>query len=286
MADREPETTGRWPDFLVIGAMKAGTTTLFDWLGQADDVGLPSVKEPAHLARATFGRAEQQEYRSLFTTPLLTGEASVRYGWPWEAERVARRIAELPRRPQLLFLAREPEARLRSDYCHGVLRGRERRPFAEAVDDPAEAPVRRSAYSETLTIYRTILGESPFVVRSEDLFGDDPATWNGLVAHLGLSPRVRPRNVRNRTADRPVTTAFGRALLDRPVAARAVRRIGGSTAVLPSPVRKAGRRLLQRDATAEVDALLASADEPLPVDTAAAMRSERERLVDEWGLRW
>ena len=164
VADREPTPIGRWPDFLVIGAMKAGTTTLFDWLGQGDDVALPSVKEPEHLAASTFGPDEQRDYRALFATPLLTGEASVRYGWPWEAERVARRIAELRRRPRLIFVAREPEARLRSDYCHGVLRGRERRLFTEAIADPAAAPVRRSEYSATLATYRAVLGEAPHVM--------------------------------------------------------------------------------------------------------------------------
>ncbi|MEO1063544.1 MAG: hypothetical protein AAFZ07_19175 [Actinomycetota bacterium] len=266
--------------------MKAGTTTLFDWLGQGDDVCLPTVKEPAHLAAPSFGQAEQREYRQLFATDALTGEASVRYGWPDEAPVVARRLLTLPRRPRLLFLAREPEDRLRSDYRHGVLRGRERRPFADAVADPAASVVQRSRYSLTLGTYRRVLGQAPFVVRSEDLFGDDHATWDAVVAHLGLDPRPRPTNARNRTAERPATTALGRAIFDRPVAARAVRRLEGAAGAVPAPVRTIGRRLLQREADDTVDDLLATADAPLPAAPARVLVDERERLADDWGLRW
>jgi hypothetical protein len=31
-------TASALPDFLIVGAMKAGTTTLYRWLGQQDDI--------------------------------------------------------------------------------------------------------------------------------------------------------------------------------------------------------------------------------------------------------
>ena len=34
------------PNFLIIGAAKAGTTSLYDWLRQHPDVFMPRLKEP------------------------------------------------------------------------------------------------------------------------------------------------------------------------------------------------------------------------------------------------
>ena len=38
------------PNFLIIGAAKAGTTSLYDWLRQHPDVFMPALKEPKFFA--------------------------------------------------------------------------------------------------------------------------------------------------------------------------------------------------------------------------------------------
>jgi hypothetical protein len=44
-------TEPRWPDFLIIGAMKCGTTPLFRWLGEQPEIRIPEIKEPHFFSR-------------------------------------------------------------------------------------------------------------------------------------------------------------------------------------------------------------------------------------------
>ena len=50
------------PDFLIIGAAKSGTTSLFRHLGQHEDVMLPDMKEPEYFA---YGTGIKVEYENL-----------------------------------------------------------------------------------------------------------------------------------------------------------------------------------------------------------------------------
>jgi hypothetical protein len=265
--------------------MKAGTTSLFDWLGRGDDVALPPVKEPATLARPRFDASERAAYLALFDTPLVTGEASVRYGWPSDAPRVATRLLDVEPRPRLVFVVRDPVDRLRSDYRHNVLRGRERRPFAAAVADPSEAAVMRSCYSLALAAYESVLGDLPLLVRFEDLVGDDGAAWRAVLDHLGLDPRPRPDTVANRTSDRVATTALGRMAFDGRSDPRATA-IRTVAAITPSSLRSVGRSVGAARRERRIGELSASAGDTLPAATTSALAGERERMRVRYGISW
>ena len=88
---------GRLPDFIVIGAMKAGTTSLSVWLGAHPDVDLPGVKEPNFFSTPEKpGTKGIASYRALFagTRPgFVTGEFSVAYSSPEKAGLAAERIS-------------------------------------------------------------------------------------------------------------------------------------------------------------------------------------------------
>ncbi|MEM9037003.1 MAG: hypothetical protein AAGD18_20575 [Actinomycetota bacterium] len=274
----------RWPDFIILGAMKAGTTSLFDWLGACPEVELPAVKEPATLCAHDLGPDDWSRYLSLFATTAVTGEASVRYGWPSEAARVATRVSAAPRRPALIFVAREPVDRLRSDYRHNVLKGRETRPFARAVADPASAAVQRSQYSATLSTYRGVLGETPLLLRFEDLVGDDGSAWRSVLSHLGLDTRPRPSSNANPTIGRRSTTALGSRSIDGGGAIASLIRTASRRA--PTSMRSAARRLHDRRRGDTIAELLESGAAPLPTATADALDAERQRLRADWELAW
>lgn len=63
---------------------------------------------------------------------LVTGEASASYADPRVAGVVAERMSALVPDVRLVYLVREPVARLRSHYLHEYQRSRERRPLLEA----------------------------------------------------------------------------------------------------------------------------------------------------------
>ena len=76
------------PNFLIIGAAKAGTTSLYDWLRQHPAVFMPRLKEPGFFAydpgRPDLGITitTLEQYAALFegvTIETAVGEASTLY---------------------------------------------------------------------------------------------------------------------------------------------------------------------------------------------------------------
>lgn len=92
------------PDFLIIGAMKSGTTTLYHDLASQPAICMSTIKEPSVLIRLPDARKAAAYYRRLFlptrgrsaeaSTPRRFGEASTLY-------------SQLPRHPGIPARARE-----------------------------------------------------------------------------------------------------------------------------------------------------------------------------------
>ena len=111
--------TGRKPDFIIIGAAKAGTTSLYRYLTRHPQIFMSVPKEPNYFARdERFGRGEDW-YSSLFEKARpnqLCGEASTNYSnWPLYRETVAR-MANLVPDVKLIYLMRHPVDRAYSHY--------------------------------------------------------------------------------------------------------------------------------------------------------------------------
>ena len=131
--------TARWrdlPDFLVIGAQKAGTTALYAYLRWHPAIAGPFWKEVSFFDRH-WSRGEAW-YRGQF--PLrrngrLVGEASPSYVFhPLAPERVYALVPDV----RLVVLLREPGDRAYSQYQHEVALGREPLSFEDALEAEEE----------------------------------------------------------------------------------------------------------------------------------------------------
>lgn len=181
------------PTFLVVGAMKAGTTSLHEQLRSRPDVFLPRLKEieffsePRHWARGL------DWYAALFADgagAAARGEASTGYTkFPRFPEVPARIAATLPD-VRLVYLVRDPVERMRSHYEHNVLQGLERQPI-EVAFGPVGNYAAVSRYATQIERYLDVLPrEQLLVVAAEDL-RDDPASVLGRVLrHIGASDRI------------------------------------------------------------------------------------------------
>lgn len=267
---------GRNPDFVIVGAMKAGTTSLFRWIGAHPGARLPVIKEPHFFSDPARWERGPAWYRSHFagSDGFVTGEASASYTHPAHASLVAERLAAMVPGVRIVYVVRHPVARLVSHYRHEVLRGRERRSFAEAVaSEPSY--VGRSCYWSCIEPFVTAFEpDQVMVVDIEDLqAGSDE--WAGLLGHLGLAIIDRPDEVHNQSTAKARYTGPMRWLWERGLTDRA-----GS---LPPSVRRLGRRLLLR---------AAPADQPGPpdLDPALAGRMWADVLrLEEWrgrGFGW
>ena len=127
------------PDFLIIGAQKSGTNTLYDYFAQHPDVRRSSIHE-VHFFDNNFDRGVGW-YRGHFPhnsgshRRWLTGETSPYYLFHPLAPRRAARVVPGAR---LVALLRNPVDRAYSHYHHTRAKGRERLSFEEALEREAE----------------------------------------------------------------------------------------------------------------------------------------------------
>ena len=124
------------PDFLIVGAQKAGTTALYDYLYRHPAISGPPLEggqllRPAlEPRRALVPRATSRGMRA---PPV--GEASPSYLFhPLAPERVR----SLVPRARLIALLRNPVDRAFSHYQHEVALGREPLAFEQALGREAE----------------------------------------------------------------------------------------------------------------------------------------------------
>jgi hypothetical protein len=126
------------PDFIIIGAQKAGTTSFYEYLKAHPDFRPASVKE-VHYFDLNYTRPVEW-YNSHFAFNWLhrnafTGEASPYYIFhPAVAQRVHAYNPEI----KLIALLRDPVKRAYSQYCMNVARGDETLSFEQALEKEAE----------------------------------------------------------------------------------------------------------------------------------------------------
>jgi hypothetical protein len=134
---------GELPDALIIGAQKAGTTSLFSYLAQHPRVSVSQVKE-VHYFDNAYERGEKwyRRHFDLRRDDEIFIEASPYYLFHPLAP--ARASALLPS-AKLIVLLREPVARAFSHYQHVVDAGFEDLSFEEAI----ASEKRRLGDSET-----------------------------------------------------------------------------------------------------------------------------------------
>ncbi|HUO45507.1 MAG TPA: sulfotransferase, partial [Acidimicrobiia bacterium] len=268
----------RLPDFLIIGAMKAGTTSLYRWLESTGAVVVPSDKEPHFFSREWDRGIDWYASSFAHLAPEHpTGEASVSYTDPQYATAAAERIRNTIPDVKLIFLARNPAHRLRSHYRHELQRNREHRPFAVAVADPDSAYLRCSLYSRALEPYSDLFDPSQLlIVEFEDLVRG--GGFARVLTHLGLEGRPRPPGDYNITEDKRRFTAAARWLFDKGLTAPLSR--------LPGPLRQLGRALGTRSDLTYRSTLAESHTVPLPEDVVRLLVDDVARLESMVGRQF
>jgi hypothetical protein len=202
-----------FPSALIIGAQKAGTTSLFSYLVQHPGV-LPPLSKEIHYFDLNYTRGVTW-YRARFPfSHQLRGGSLTLDASPYYLAHplVPPRAAQLLPRVKLIALLRNPVDRAFSHYQHEVRGGRESLSFAEAIEqeparlageeerlrrDPAYYSYNHRRYSYMLRgLYveqlRAWVGHFPrsqlLVLQSEWLFRDPAAATAAVYDFLGLRP--------------------------------------------------------------------------------------------------
>lgn len=114
------------PDFIIIGAMKAATSTLADQLSQQDDIFITKPKEPSFFAQDAVFAKGWDWYARLFSsanTGDLKGEASTDYTKRPTYPDVINRMRACGVKPKIIYIIRNPLERARSHFLHEVSQG-------------------------------------------------------------------------------------------------------------------------------------------------------------------
>lgn len=186
------------PNLFVIGAAKAGTTSLHYYLDQHPQVQMSAVKEPNFFSgppngnNYPLGRVESlAEYKALFDDRFeVRGEASVGYSNYPRRNGVPAAIRELIEAPKFVYMVRDPVKRILSQYQYRVAMEGERRPIEEALadlEDPYSIYLCPSRYATQLELYlREFPQENVLVVEQLDLLNERRATLARIFEFLGV----------------------------------------------------------------------------------------------------
>lgn len=219
------------PGFILIGAQKSGTSSMFAYLKQHPQIVRPIFKELYYFdrhyhrglnwygcnfpARAAIERRNDRHGR-----PHLTFEATATY--IFDAD-VPKRIASDIETRKFIVLLRNPVDRAISAYWHARRMGRETRSLDEALKidlercgaelafeagrgpepmgpPPRPSYVRRGIYHEAVARWQQEFApEQLLVVQSEAMFADPAAVMKRVFAFLGVPHAERidwePQNV-------------------------------------------------------------------------------------------
>ena len=206
------------PDFLLIGAPKAGTTALHAALAQHPEVFVSDPKEPKfwlcdaapppHWCGPGDKHSQQEwiwrpdEYADLFRAALpeqVRGESTPFYLWSRGAHR---RIAEALPDVRLVAVVRDPIDRAYSNWMHLWSDGLEREPdFEQALSREAErvsagwAPFWRyrelGMYGEQLAhLFTYVDPQRVLVLRYREVVDEPAATFDRVCSFLGITEGI------------------------------------------------------------------------------------------------
>ena len=111
------------PNFLVVGAEKAGTTTLGQLLSEHPEAFMCDPKEPRYFTQ-NWEKGESW-YRDLFKKSegyKAVGEASPAYTWAPESTTAVKKIYALLGPVKFIYIVRHPIERMISHYQHAIFR--------------------------------------------------------------------------------------------------------------------------------------------------------------------
>lgn len=214
-----PDTAVR---FLVIGAMKSGTTSLHSVLAAHPDIRLISEKERPTLTTGTTERERQRWHARLGDRAI--GEVSAAYMQrPHVAINHANVSQHLGMDGRVIAILRHPVSRAVSQWRHLTDLGTESRPISVALTDPPSEENPYLAYSSYWWQLKPWIGalgrQRVLVVRLEDFANDTSRIIHQIEEFLNVShvSAVFPRanQAERRTALRGVIGDLGRSRIYR-----------------------------------------------------------------------
>ena len=224
----------RGPDFVIIGAMKCGTSTLAAQLGAQKGIFMTTPKEPCYFSDDAIYARGPDWYASLFDDAApgdIAGEASTHYTKRPDLPRTVERMAPALPRARLVYMIRDPMARIVSHYIHDWSEGKLSVPITTALDSHP-ALVDYGYYGMQIAPFVDAWGVEAICLTSlERLRANPDAELRRIATHLGhegpvawqkddaaqnvSAARSRKLPLHGLIVDHPMATAIRRAIVPK-----------------------------------------------------------------------
>lgn len=212
-----------FPNFLIIGANKGGTSSFYKYLDQHPEIFMSEIKEPMFFLFNDMTGKEQEadvhqkepdwhnwkpissveEYKQMFVTPpgvKAAGEASTAYlANPVCAERIARFNPAM----KIIAILRNPVSRAFSNYQMYVRLGHEKNSFASVVKEELDGKrghmpqgrhyIQLGYYYDSLAEYYRVFGKQNVKVYLIEELKEKPEwMFRDAFEFLGVDPEFKP----------------------------------------------------------------------------------------------
>lgn len=227
------------PDYIIIGAMKCGTSTLATQLEKQPGLFMTTPKEPNYFSDDDVFAKGPDWYSALFESAAvgdICGEASTHYTKrPTYPDTLPRMAAALPDL-RLVYMIRNPVNRLVSHYIHEWSEARISSDLDAAVDTVPEL-FDYGRYGWQIDPFVQAYGKDAVLLTSlERLTADQDGELTRIARHIGFdgavawntetetqnvsSKRVRKLPMQGLLVDNPLATALRRALVPKALRSR------------------------------------------------------------------
>ena len=182
------------PDFILIGAMKCGTTTFAEQLGAQKGLFLTTPKEPNFFSDDAVFAKGFDWYQKLFAAAApgdICGEASTHYTKrPDYPETLPRLSAQLPD-IRLIYMIRNPVQRLISHYIHAWTEGEVTAPLSHELIERHPSFIDYGLYGWQIAPFVETYGREAILLTSlERMTADPQAELARAARHIGFEGPV------------------------------------------------------------------------------------------------
>lgn len=243
----------RLPDFLIIGAAKSGTTTLYQYLTKHPQIYLSPIKEPQFFAVDEVYAQGMDWYSSLFLEAQpgqVCCEASTDYTklprYPETAARIAKALPNI----KMIYVMRHPVERAYSYYVHLARGEKIQETFAENLQRTSIA-LDASFYMQQIEHYLQFFPRESFLfLLMEDIIYQPEQTLQQVCNFIGIDDSINLFQLHQQE----VTANSGKNYFEDTIRAKItapLRSLPGVEKVkdvIPQPWRDTAYKLLQKSA--------------------------------------
>lgn len=189
-----------WPNLIIIGAMKCGTTSLHHYLNLHPEIQMAKSKELNFFVEEINWTKGVKWYKSHFdSSAKIRGESSPSYtAYPkWQG--IPEKIHSVINDCKLIYIVRDPIERMISHYINRYAEGKEHRTINEALADYESDYFFRSRYFFQLQHYLQYFPLSNIlIITLEELEANTQETLEIVLNYLNVQNYIFPAQKLNK----------------------------------------------------------------------------------------